>query len=72
MKNKILVALDQALAHAKRFGGRKVKWKTPSRREVREVRKELNLSQVQFADRFGLSLYRVRKLEGRKVTKRVA
>ena len=64
MPQRVLTALDQALAHAKRFGrGGRPDWDPPSPEEIREVRKSLELTQIEFANRFGFDLTSVRNWE---------
>ena len=54
MGKRVLVALDQALAHAKRFSGRgRPAWMAPTPEEIRALRSKLKLTQKEFAERFG-------------------
>lgn len=64
MAKRVLVALDQALAHAKRYGGRgRPAWLPPTPEEIRTIRSRLKLTQKEFAERFGFDLTTVRNWE---------
>lgn len=66
MPNSLLIACQEALDHAKRYGGKgKKRAKQPTRKQMRALRERLDLSQVAFAKQYGLSLYQVQKLERR-------
>lgn len=64
MAKRVLAALDQALSHAKRYGGRgRLAWLPPSPDEIRALRSRLKVTQKEFADRFGFDLTTVRNWE---------
>lgn len=64
MSDRVLTALDQALAHAKQFGrGGRPNWDPPSPEEIRDIRRSLKLTQIEFAHRFGFDLTSVRNWE---------
>ena len=66
MPHRLIVAAEQALDHAMRYGGKgKPRRRVPTSKQIKALRAYLGLSQIRFAQAYNLSLYRVRKLESK-------
>jgi putative transcriptional regulator len=64
MENKVLVAIDDALVHAKRAArGGGPTWTPPTAEEIRSLRKRLGMTQIQFAQTFAFDVSAVRNWE---------